>query len=495
MNQLTPTSIILVLGSYFTILFLISRWTSKNSDEKTFFNANKSSSWVLVAIGMIGTSLSGVTFISVPGKVGVIGHNMFFSYYQVVLGYLVGYFIIATVLMPIYYRYKLMTIYGYLEQRFGIFSYKTGAFYFILSRVIGASLRLFLMSIVLHQFIAKPFGVPFWVIVLITLALIWLYTYKGGIKTIVWTDTLQTVIMIIAVILTIYFIGNEMGLALMEIPAAIKSSQYSQMFFFEDAWKDPNNFFKQFISGALVALVMTGLDQDMMQKNLTCTSLGDAQKNVFLFSIILLIANLLFIALGAFLYIYANSKGIDIPVRADQLYPTIALEHLPPLVGITFLVGLVAAAYSSADSALTSLTTSFCIDFLDFEKKERTLAERTKIRTRIHLLFTILLFVIIVITELLDIGSVINQLLVLAGYTYGPLLGLFSFAIFTNRKIKDHYVIPIALIIPILSWIINANSVNWFNGLNLGFMIIGINGLLTFIGLYFISYRAKEINE
>jgi len=492
MNQLSPLTIVTVLGIYFLGLYLISYWTSRKTTENTFFNADKSSPWILVAIGMIGASLSGATFISIPGVVGAGGLNMSYSYMQVVFGYLVGYFIIATVLMPIYYKYNLMTIYEYLDERFGFFSYKTGAFYFIFSRIIGASFRLFLMSIVLHRFIAVPLGIPFWVIVLVTLALIWVYTYKGGIKTIVWTDTLQTVFMLTAVILTIYFIGDEMGLSLSEIPAKIKASNYAQMFFFEDGWSNPNHFFKQFTSGALVALVMTGLDQDMMQKNLTCKSLADAQKNVFLFSFILIFANLLFLSLGVLLYLFAQSKGIEIPAQTDQLYPIIAIEHLPPTVGVIFLIGLVAAAYSSADSALTSLTTSFCIDFLDFEKKERTPEARKKIRIRVHLAFSVILFIVIVITEAMNASSVINNILKWAGYTYGPLLGLFSFAIFTDRKIKDHLVIPVAIAAPILSFIINTNSEAWFGGLNIGFLIIAINGLLTYIGLYLISYKSEK---
>lgn len=491
MNSLSPAAILIVLATYFVGLYLISFFTSKNSDSDTFFSANKNSPWILVAIGMIGASLSGATFISIPGVVGGGGHNMAFSYMQIVFGYLVGYFLIATVLMPIYYRLNLISIYGYLEQRFGKWSYKTGAFYFIISRIIGATFRLFLMTMVFDQFIGSPFGIPYWLTVLMTIVLIWIYTYKGGIKTIVWTDTIQTVCMLSAVALSIYFIGKEMDLGLGDIIPKIKSSDYSQMFFWEGGWSDANNFFKQFFSGALVALVMTGLDQDMMQKNLTCRSLGDAQKNVFLFSIILVFANLLFLSLGALLYIYADFIQLAIPERTDQLYPTIALEHLPPYVGIVFVLGLIAAAYSSADSALTSLTTSFCIDFLDFNKRERTEAEKKKIRILVHIAFSIILFVIILIFNSLNDGAVINKLLEWAGYTYGPILGLFCFGIFTNRAIRDNWVIPIALASPILSYLINTNSEALFGGFKLGFLIIALNGFLTFIGLLAISYRKE----
>jgi len=489
MNSLTPTAILSVLAVYFIGLYLVSFFTSRNSDSETFFSANKNSPWILVAIGMIGASLSGATFISIPGVVGGGGHNMAFSYMQIVFGYLVGYFIIATVLMPIYYRLNLISIYGYLEQRFGFYSYKTGAFYFIISRIIGATFRLFLMTMVFHQFIGGPFGIPFWLTVLLTIMLIWIYTYKGGIKTIVWTDTLQTVCMLTAVALSIYFIGRELDLGIGDIIPKIKSSEYSQMFFWEGGWSDANNFFKQFFSGALVALVMTGLDQDMMQKNLTCRSLGDAQKNVFLFSIILVFANLLFLSLGALLYIYADFIQLAIPERTDQLYPIIALEHLPPYVGIVFVLGLIAAAYSSADSALTSLTTSFCIDFLNFNKTERTESEKKRIRVIVHICFSIILFTIILIFNQLNDGAVINKLMEWAGYTYGPILGLFAFGIFTKRKIRDRLVIPIALLSPILSYIINKNSEVWFGGFKLGFLIIALNGLLTFLGLLAISKK------
>ncbi len=489
MNSLSPTSILIVLAIYFLGLYLVSYFTSRNSDSDTFFSANKNSPWILVAIGMIGASLSGATFISIPGVVGAGGANMAYSYMQIVFGYLVGYFIIATVLMPIYYRLNLISIYGYLEERFGFFSYKTGAFYFIISRIIGATFRLFLVTMVFQQFIAGPFGIPFWLTVLLTILLIWIYTYKGGIKTIVWTDTIQTVCMLSAVALSIYFIGKEMSLGLNDIIPTIRESEYSQMFFWEGGWSDANNFFKQFLSGALVALVMTGLDQDMMQKNLTCRSLGDAQKNVFVFSIILVFANLLFLSLGALLYIYADFIQLAIPERTDQLYPVIALEHLPPYVGIVFILGLIAAAYSSADSALTSLTTSFCIDFLDFNKTERPETEKKKIRILVHIAFSIILFVIILIFNSLNDSAVINKLIEWAGYTYGPILGLFTFGILTNRKIIDRWVVPIALAAPILSYIINKNSEAWFGGFKLGFLIIALNGLITFLGLLAISKK------
>lgn len=494
MNSLSPIHIIITVGIYFLVLYLISYWTSRKTTDTTFFNGDKSSPWLLVAFGMIGATLSGVTFISIPGVVGGGGLNMAFSYMQMVFGYLVGYFVIATVLMPIYYKYNLLTIYGFLEKRLGFYSYKTAAGFFILSRLIGASFRLFLVSMVLHLFITGPMGVPFWCIVVITLALIWVYTFKGGIKTIVWTDTIQTTFMLLAVILTITYILSDLGISVSEVPATLDEFGLSKMFFFENGWNDPNNFFKQFISGAFIALVMTGLDQDMMQKNLTCKSLPEAQKNMYLFSVILVFAKLMFLTLGALLFIFAMKNGIEVPERTDQLYPIIALDHLPPLVGIVFIIGIIAAAYSSADSALTSLTTSFCVDFLNFEKSDDEKQKR-KTRLWVHFGFTIIIFSIILIFNSLDGSAVINKLFEWSGYTYGPILGLFSFAILTKLDIKDQYVIPLAIITPVLAYIINTNSEAWFGGLKLGFMIIVLTGLLCFIGLLLISKSKKKSLE
>ncbi len=488
---LSPTILIFVILGYFLVLMMVSFVTGRGGDNQSFFTANKSSPWLLVAVGMVGASLSGVSFISIPGVVGAGGLNQSFSYMQVVFGYLLGYLVIALVLMPAYYRLGLTSIYEYLEDRFGRVSYRTGAFYFLVSRIIGASLRLFLVSIVLQKFVMDHFGLPFWVTVALAIMLIWIYTYKGGIKTIVWTDTLQTVCMLTAVVLTIKAIMNGMDLGLSDLPATIQRSEYSQMFFFEGGWPDVNNFFKQFLSGALIAIVMTGLDQDMMQKNLTCKTLGDAQKNIFTFSIVLIFANLLFLSLGALMYIYSDFIGLAIPERTDQLYPILALEHLSPFIGIVFILGLIAAAYSSADSALTSLTTSFCVDFLNFKYTDKSEEEKKKTRLIVHVGFSILLFFVILIFKALNNDAIINELFVAAGFTYGPLLGLFSFGLMTNRKVRDKYVIWICLAAPIISYILNKNSEQWFNGLKFGFTILALNGLLTFIGLWAISETGK----
>jgi SSS family transporter len=492
-NELTPIILIVVIAAYFLLLIGVSYFTGRNAGNAEFFLAGRKSPWPLVAIGMIGASLSGVTFISIPGVVGAGGNNQAFSYMQMVFGYLLGYVVVAQVLMPLYYRLNLTSIYGYLENRFGKEAYKTGSAYFLLSRTIGASFRLYLVAIVLQQFIMAPLGVPFVATVAVTIILIWIYTFRGGINTIVWTDTLQTLCMLAAVILTIFSIGSALETDISGLIGMIQASDYSQLFFFKGGWNDPNNFFKQFISGALITIVMTGLDQDMMQKNLSCRSIGDAQKNMYTFSAILVVANLLFLSLGALLYIYASNIGLEIPAKTDQLYPTIALNHLSPAVSILFILGLIAAAYSSADSALTALTTSFCVDFLNFEKREEEESEKQRIRLYVHIGFSVLLFLIIVAFNALNNDAVISQLFIAAGYTYGPLLGLFAFGLFTKRQINPRLVIPICLAAPVLSYIINANSANWLMGFQFGFLIIALNGALTFLGIYAISKEMEEV--
>ncbi len=475
--------ILLIFIIYFLVLLFISRLTTKKSSFNDFFNANRSSPWYLVAFGMIGTSLSGVTFISVPGEVG----NTNFSYFQVVLGYLLGYYVIAKVLLPLYYKLNLVSIYTYLDQRFGYYSYKSGAFFFLLSRTIGASFRLFLVAGVLQIAVFNQLGMPFYFSVLITILLIWVYTFKGGIKTIVWTDALQTFFMLSAVIITIFIILDKMDISLLESVVLIKNSSYSNIFYFD--WKSSNDFFKQFFSGAFIAIVMTGLDQDMMQKNLTCKNLGDAQKNIFWFCVILVIANLLFLSLGALLYIYSESLNIPIPQRSDDLYPILALNNLGGLTSIIFLLGIIAAAYSSADSALTSLTTSFCIDFLNIDNS----LNKKKIRFFVHIGFSVILFLVILIFKEINDESVINSIFKAAGYTYGPLLGLFSFGIFTKYNVRDRFVLPICILSPAFSYIINMYSEQLLFGYKFGFEILLLNGLITFLGLFLI--RKKQLQS
>jgi Na+/proline symporter len=483
---MNPYLILFIIIGYFGLLLLISHFTSRGATNATFFTGNKQSPWYIVAFGMIGASLSGVTFISVPGWVG----TSQFSYMQMVLGYLVGYFVIATVLMPLYYRLNLTSIYAYLGQRFGPASLKTGSSFFLVSRIIGSAFRLYLVAIVFELIFEKlGIHVPFVVTVLITIALIWLYTFKGGIKTIIWTDTLQTAFMLLAVGITIYLIGSEMNLGFTGLISAVQNSDYSQIWFFDD-WNDPRHFGKQFISGAFIAIVMTGLDQDMMQKNLSCRNIGEAQKNMFSFSAVLVFVNLLFLVLGALLFLFAQSKGIAVPERTDYLYPMIALDgHLGQAVGILFILGLVASAYSSADSALTALTTSFSVDILEVEKR----SESAQVRTRklVHIGISLVMVLVIVIFRAINDDSVIQNVFTVAGFTYGPLLGLYAFGLFLKRKVSDRWVPVICILSPIISYILNANSAAWFNGFKFGFFILIVNGLLTFTGLWLISRKAE----
>ena len=484
-----PLHILLLIGGYFGILLLVSYFTNRGGSNDDFFKAGKQSPWYLVAFGMIGASLSGVTFISVPGAVEATS----FSYFQVVLGYTVGYAVIGLVLLPLYYRLNLTSIYTYLDGRFGNASYKTGASFFLLSRVVGASFRLYLVAIVLQDLVfdKMPFfgqeGVPFWVTVTITILLIWLYTFKSGIKTIVWTDTLQTLFMLIALGVGIYYVSEGLGISGSGILTTISESDLSQIFFFDD-YKSGQYFIKQFISGAFIAIVMTGLDQDMMQKNLTCRNLKDAQKNMFWFTLVLTVVNIIFLGLGLLLTLYAQQNGID--AEKDKLFSTIAVDSgLGIGLAVFFLLGLIAAAYSSADSALTSLTTSFSIDILDIEKKHSK-KDQVKIRKRVHIGMSLLLiFVIIFFNYAIGDTSVILKLFTFAGYTYGPLLGLYAFGLFSNWKVKDKWVPLVAILTPFVGYAISYFSELWF-GFEFGFFILILNGLLTYIGLVLV--RAQQ---
>jgi solute:Na+ symporter, SSS family len=471
-----PLYILLLIAAYFLALIIISWATGKNSDNSTFFKANRQSPWYVVAFGMIGASLSGVTFISVPGWV----EESQFSYMQVVLGYVAGYAVIGLVLLPLYYRMNLTSIYTYLEGRFGTSSYKTGASFFILSRVVGASFRLFLVANVLQIILFDQLEIPFWATVIMTILLIWLYTFRSGIKTIVYTDTLQTLCMLIAVGVSIYYVSTDLGIQSGELISYISNSELSKTFFFDD-FKSADFFWKQFISGAFITIVMTGLDQDMMQKNLTCRNLGDAQKNMFWFTIVLVFVNLMFLALGVLLTEYARQNGID--AHKDDLFPVIVQKGTLGIgIAIFFILGLIAAAYSSADSALTALTTSFSIDILDIEKRY-TPEKQESIRKIIHIGVSILLILVIISFKyIIKDESVIAKLFVFAGYTYGPLLGLYSFGLFTKMKVKDKLVPIIAVASPILTYLISYNSLAWF-GFEFGFFVLILNGALTFLGL------------
>lgn len=480
---MSPVLILSIIGLYFLMLVVVGKLTSKGAGNADFFIGSRNAPWPVVAFGMIGASLSGVTFISVPGWVGTTQ----FSYMQMVIGYLLGYTFIALVLMPLYYRLNLTSIYSYFEQRFGTVSYRTGAWFFLLSRTIGSAFRLYLVAGVLQLAVFDAIGVPFFVTVLVTILLIWVYTAEGGIKTIIWTDTLQTVFMLLAVILTILAISNELGLSFGNLASTISASDYSQIFFFDDA-NDAKYFWKQFLGGAFIAVVMTGMDQDMMQKNLSCKNIGDAQKNMFSFSIVLVFVNLLFLSLGALLYMYASSKGIEVPTRTDDLYPLLATAgHLPVFVGVLFILGLIAAAYSSADSALAALTTSFCIDILDISKKP--IEKQTSVRKRVHLGVSAAMVLVILIFRAVNDASVISAVFTAAGYTYGPILGLFVFGMTNKRGIRDSLTPVVCIVAPIVCYVLNMNSDAWLGGYKFGFELLILNGFLTYAGLWAISKR------
>ena len=485
---MSSSLILTLLLGYFLVLILISYLTGKNDSNVDFFKAGKQSPWYLVAFGMIGASLSGVTFISVPGWV----QASQFSYFQVVLGYMVGYVVVAFVLLPVYYKLNLTSIYEYLLQRFGFVSHKTGAFFFFISRVLGAAFRLYLVAIVLQQFVFSEWNVPFEITVIISILLIWIYTFKGGIKTIVWTDTLQTLFMITAVVLSIYFITDRLGWSFSEFLASDELKSYSKIFN-TDSVLDKNYFLKSFFGGMFVTICMTGLDQDMMQKNLTCKSLKDAQKNMLSFSVVLTIVTFLFMLLGALLFIYAKQNNIAIPLldgkpKTDLLFPEIALNSdLGITLGITFILGLIAAAYSSADSALTSLTTSFCVDILDM--KDKSEQQQKSIRKKTHIGMSVLLVVVIIAFKYILNSNVINSLLTVAGYTYGPLLGLFAFGIFTNYKIKDRYVWMVALASVVIVFMLGSIPTDYLSGYEIGYELLPLNGLLTFLGLILIRRK------
>ncbi|QEK51296.1 sodium:solute symporter [Pedobacter aquae] len=493
---MSPITLLLFILSYFFVLVLISFITSKkSSDNSTFFIANRNSTWYLVAFGMIGTALSGVTFISVPGQVGAPAGNQF-QYFQFVLGNALGFIIVATMLLPLYYRLNLTSIYGYIEKRLGIVSYKTAAAIFLMSRTIGSAFRLYLVVIVMQRFIFDAFGIPFWLTVLLSLALIWLYTYKGGLKTIIITDTLQTTFLVLSVLLTIYFICNSLNLNIFEAFETIKYSGYSQIFFFENFMDSKFHVAKQILGGMFVTIAMIGLDQDLMQKNLSCKNIKEAQKNMFTFTGIFVLINLFFLSVGALLYVYASKNGIAIPVddagniRTDFLFPEIALNHLTVIPAIVFMLGLTAATFATTDSALTALTTSFCVDFLNFDKKENINdAKYIKIRHAVHVGFSVLMFLVVILFNQVNNKAVVSAIFTVASYTYGPLLGLYAFGLFAHKGVKDKWVPLICLAAPAICYVLNINSKTILGGYVFDNELIVINGLITFLGLYLISTK------
>lgn len=483
---MSPTLIASIVGIYFFTLLVITYLTSRNATNHTFFLGNKKSPWYVVAFGMIGASLSGVTFMSVPGWV----KDTQFTYMMVVFGYLAGYIVIATVLMPLYYRLNLTSIYSYLEGRFGNSTYKTGASFFLLSRVIGASLRMFIVVNVLQIFVFDAWNIPFYITIFIFIVSILIYTFKGGIKTIVWTDTLQTTFMLLAVVLSIVFISRELGLTFGTLMSKVFQSDYARIL--DTDWNSKRFFIKQFLSGAFIAITMTGLDQEMMQKNLSCKSLKEAKLNMFTFSSVLVFVNLMFLILGAILVFYASTKGITV-ANTDDLFPTIAIHHLMPIAGIIFIIGLISAAYPSADGALTSLTTSFCIDIIGINKPSFPESKKIKVRYAVHLSFAVVLLICIVIFKSLNNKAIIDNLFTIAGYTYGPLLGLYSFGMFTKWQVKDKWIPIIAIASPIVCYILSTFSVQLLWGYKFGFELIILNGALTFLGLWLLRTNKTSL--
>lgn len=484
---MSPLLILIIFLLYTVALFAITWFTARKADSQSFFIGNKVSPWFVVAYGMIGASLSGVTFMSVPGWV----KDTQFSYMIVVLGYLFGYFVIALVLLPLYYRLKLTSIYSYLNQRFGFWSYKTGAGFFIISRILGASLRMFLVINVLQVFVFDAWNIPFWVNSLTFIILIILYTLKGGIRTIIWTDTLQTTFMLLAVVLSVIYISKDLNISLVSLFNTVKESKISTMIITD--WHNERFFIKNFFSGMFITIVMTGLDQEMMQKNLSCRNIKEAQKNMFTFSGILVFVNLLFLFLGAVLLIYIQKNGVVV-TASDEIFPTVALKYLGPMAGLVFLIGLISAAFPSADGALTSLTTCVSIDFLGLDQRKGISEQkRTRIRYLVHILIAIVFFVSILIFSKLNDRAVIDKLFTIAGYTYGPLLGLYSFGLFTRRKVNDRLTPFIAILCPFFCYFLSSYSVELLNGYKFGFELLLVNGLLMFLGLLLFSKKGSGI--
>jgi Na+/proline symporter len=512
---MTPTTILIIIIIYFGLLILISNIVSKkSSDNDTFFKANKNSKWYLVAFGMIGTALSGVTFISVPGEVG--NPDLQFKYFQFVLGNAIGFLIIAKVLLPLYYRMNLTSIYSYIEQRLGVVSYKTAATIFLISRTIGSAFRLYLVVIVLQRYVFDSFHVPFALTVLISLGLIFAYTYRGGLKTIIITDSLQTFFLVSSVFLTIIFICQSLDFSFFQAFEAVKESNYSKIFFFEDYLKG-NYFWKQILGGIFVTIAMVGLDQDLMQKNLSCKNIGEAQKNMFTFTGIFVVINIFFLSVGALLYMFAEKNGIQVPMvdgvaRTDFLFPEIALKSLGIIPAVVFLLGLTAATFATTDSALTALTTSFCVDFLGMDKQQensnpeasgeipnsnenKTLLKNKLVRTRhfVHLGFSFLMFLVIIIFNAVNDASVVKMIFKIASYTYGPLLGLYAFGLFMKTKTVHDKLVPlICLISPAICFFISKYAATLFGDYTLDNELIIVNGLITFVGLLCISKPATE---
>ena len=479
---MTPYLLFVFVLAYFSILLLVAWYTGRNSNNESFFIGNRNSNWMLVAFGMIGTSLSGVTFVSVPGSVS----RDNFSYFQITLGYLLGYIVISYVLLPLYYRLQLTSIYHFLSTRLGIVSYKTGASFFILSRTLGATARLYLVVKILQDAILEKLGIPFWVTTFIILAMIILYTYQGGVKTIVWTDTLQTTCMLTGLIICVVFILNALHLSIAQSIYSMGKKGYTTMFFTE-----PNSklfFLKQILAGAFISITMTGMDQEMMQKNISVKKLGDSQKNVMMMAIVMLFVILLFLFLGGLLYLFAEQKHVA--ATGDKLFPAIALNYMPPFVGVIFIIALVSALFPSADGAITALTASVCIDLLNINKRGNWSEElKRHIRHIVHLFFAAVFLLFVMAYKWVDNQSMIGVILKVATYTYGPLLGLFAFSILSKRLVIDKFVPFICVISPIICYLLDNFQKRLFGSFEIGLELLIINGGLTFVGLMLISKK------
>ena len=482
---MSPIAILITIAAYFVILFTISYIAGRKADNEGFFVGNRKSTWYVVAFAMIGSSISGVTFVSVPGMVAASG----FSYLQMVLGFVAGQIIIAFVLIPLFYRMNLVSIYEYLENRFGISSYKTGAWFFFISKMLGAAVRLFLVCLTLQLLVFEPFHLPFILNVIITVALVWLYTFRGGVKSLIWTDSLKTFCLVVSVVLCIYYIASDLHLGFGSMIATISENDFSRMFFFDDV-NDKRYFFKQFLAGVFTMIAMTGLDQDMMQRNLSCKNFKDSQKNMITSGISQFFVILLFLMLGVLLYIFTARQGIENPEKSHELFPMIATgDYFPAIVGVLFIIGLISAAYSAAGSALTALTTSFTVDILGAKNKAEN--ELVKIRKRVHIGMAVTMGVVIFVFNLLNNTSVIDAVYILASYTYGPILGLFAFGIFTKKQVRDKYIPWVAIASPILCFILQKNSERWFNGYQFSYELLIFNALFTFIGLCLLIKKSK----
>lgn len=468
---------------YFVLLLAVAYFTSRNSNNDSFFIGNRNSNWMLVAFGMIGTSLSGVTFVSVPGAVG----KESFAYFQIMIGYFIGYMVIAFVLLPLYYKLNLTSIYNYLSTRLGFKSYKTGASFFILSRTLGATARLYLVVKILQDTILSSFGVPFWATTLIILLMILLYTYEGGVKTIVYTDTLQTTCMLLGLVVCVIYILNKMDMSLGQSLSAMGEQGYSKVFFTNP---DSKYFFvKQILAGAFITITMTGMDQEMMQKNISVKTLKDAQKNVVTLSIIMFVVIGLFLVLGGLLHLYAAQEGLT--ATGDKLFPEVALNHMTPLISVVFIIALISALFPSADGAITALTSSFCIDILGMQRRQDwNDIEKKKIRQRTHLIFAAIFLLFVMVFEWINNNSMIGVILKIAAYTYGPLLGLFSFGILTKRAVNDQLAPVVCVVAPLICLVLDIFQKSLFGDFEIGLELLIINGGLTFIGLLLVSKKA-----